>query len=249
MHKLNTLEINKVNRSHYGRGTDFKQDFVEYTGNICFIPTSDNCFIKCNKYLTGKDYTEEFLTFLRTEKYQSGVMASARIQPFCKKYNINIGCFDGTRINPRTIRRGIIALKIQNKRSPLIWTTNDNSFNQALKELKLNFEVVDSVISDKHVIFLMKYEYEPKKVQSPSTNINVYDLETLNKTRAVPYANGIFKLSKISGKYNRDKSEKENQNCLIDCIVFKGTDFIKKMLDHNLSFKGESKKVNNKVFQ
>ena len=31
-------------------------------------------------------------------------MTSARNQPFCRKYNINIGCLDGKRINPRNIR-------------------------------------------------------------------------------------------------------------------------------------------------
>ena len=30
-------------------------------------------------------------------------MMSARIQPFCRKYNNKIGCFDGTRVNPPNI--------------------------------------------------------------------------------------------------------------------------------------------------
>ena len=34
----------------------------------------------------------EFLTFIRTDQKRSTVMTSARIQPFCRKYNINIGC-------------------------------------------------------------------------------------------------------------------------------------------------------------
>ena len=67
LHKLNTHEFNKVNRSQYGRGIDFKQDIVEYIGNKCCVPTSGNCFIECIIFLTGKDYTEEFLTFIRTK--------------------------------------------------------------------------------------------------------------------------------------------------------------------------------------
>ena len=43
-----------------------------------------------------------------------------------------------------------------------------------------------------------------KKVKSPLTNIVVYDLETFNKIRAVPYCSCIYKLNKISGKYHRD---------------------------------------------
>ena len=67
LYKLNTHEFNKVNRSQYGRGIDFKQDNVEYIGNYCYVPTSGNCFTECNIYLTGKEYTEEFLTFIRTK--------------------------------------------------------------------------------------------------------------------------------------------------------------------------------------
>ena len=61
-------------------------------------------FIKCIKYLTGKDYTEEFLTFIRTEEKRSNVMTSARFQPFSRKHNINKGYYDGYRICPRNIR-------------------------------------------------------------------------------------------------------------------------------------------------
>ena len=55
------------------------------------------CFIKCINYYTKKDYTEESVTFTRNEKNRSGVMTSARLQLFCRKYNINInhGFFNG----------------------------------------------------------------------------------------------------------------------------------------------------------
>ena len=92
LYKLNTPEFKKVNRSRYGRGTDFKQDIVEYIGNNCYIPTSGNCFIKCINYFIKKDYTEDFSTFIGTEQRRSNVMTSARVQPFCRKYSINIGC-------------------------------------------------------------------------------------------------------------------------------------------------------------
>ena len=59
VYKLITTQFARVNRSQYGRGTDFKQDIVEYIGNNCYSPTSGNCFIKCNKYFTKKDYTED----------------------------------------------------------------------------------------------------------------------------------------------------------------------------------------------
>ena len=251
VYKLNTPQFNVVRQSAYGRSTNYMLKIVEYHGQNCYIPTSGMCFIKCINYFTKKDYTEEFLTFIRSEQRRSNVMTSDRIQPFCKKYNINIGCFDGTRISPRNITERNTALKIHNIHFCLIWISDDDiSFNQVIEnELKPNFKVVDNVISDKHVKSFIKYEYNPKKVKSPLTNIVVYDLETFNKIRAVPYCSCIYKLSKISGKYHRDISEQEYQKCLNDCVVFKGTDCINEMLDHVLSFKGEPKKVKNKIVE
>ena len=206
LYKLNTPEFKKVNRSQYGRGTDFKQDIVEYIGNNCYIPTSGNCFIKCINYFTKKDYTEEFLTFIRTEQRRSNVMTAARIQPFCRNHNIVIGCYDGFRVCPRNIAQRNIALKIHNNHFCLIWKSNGVSFEKAIKELKDNFRVVDNVISDKHVKSFIKYEYKPKKVQSQLTNVVVYDIETFSTIKCIPYANCIYRLSKISGKYYRDIS-------------------------------------------
>ena len=226
LYKLNTPEYKKVNRSQYGKGTDFKQDIVEYIGNNCYIPTSGNCFIKCINYFTKKDYTEEFLTFIRTEQRRSNVMTSARVQPFCRKHNINIGCYDGIRVCPRNITQRHIALKIHNNHFCLIWKSDGVSFDKAIKELKDNFKVIDNVISDKHDKSYIKYEYKPKKVQSQLTNMIVYDIETFSTIKCVPCANCIYRLSKISGKYYRDISEKEYQICLNDCIVYKGLDNI-----------------------
>ena len=88
MYKLNTPEIKNGNRSQYGKGTDFRQDIVEYHGQSCYIPLSGMCFIKCINYVTNKDYTEQFLVFIRTEQRRSNVMTSARIPRFCRKCNI-----------------------------------------------------------------------------------------------------------------------------------------------------------------
>ena len=91
-------------------------------------------------------------------------MTSARIQPFCRKYNINIGCFDGTRTNPRNIAQSDTGLKLHNNHFCLIWKSNDISLNQVIEdELMPNFKVVDNVISDKHVESFIKYDYKPKK--------------------------------------------------------------------------------------
>ena len=198
---------------------------------------------------TKKDYTEEFLTFIRTEQRRSNVMTAARIQPFCRKHNINIGCYDGFIVCPRNITQRYIALKMHNNHFCLIWKSNGVSFDRAIKELKDNFRVVDIVFSDKHVKSYIKYEYKPKKVQSQITNMIFYDIETFSTIKCVPYANCFYRISKISGKYYRDISEKECQKCLNDCFVLKGLDNINKLLDYVLQYKGEPKRIDNRIFK
>ena len=126
-------------------------------GNNCYIPTSGNCFIKCINFFTKKDYTDDFLTIIRTEQRRSNVMTSARLQPFCRKY-INIGYYDGFRVNPRSITQRDIALQIHKNHFSLIWKSNGISYDKIIKELKDNLNVTDNVISDKHVKSFIKYE-------------------------------------------------------------------------------------------
>ena len=70
----------------------------------------------------------------------------------------------------------------------------------------------------------IKYEHKPKKAQSQLNNMIVYVLETFDSDKAVPYATCLDKLRKISGKYNRDITQREYEKCRKDCIVFKRTD-------------------------
>ena len=148
-------------------------------------------FIKYNNYFIIKHYAEQFRDFIRKEKYRSEALTSARIEPFCKKYDVNMACFDGTRISPRKITQRNVSLFKYNNHLCLFWKSITNSFNQETEELKLNFKIVDNVVSDKHVKNFIKYESKPKKVQSPLTIIDVYDLETYNIIGAVCYCSCI----------------------------------------------------------
>ena len=75
----------------------------------------------------------------------------------------------------------------------------------------------------------------------------VYDKETFNTIKCVPYSNCIYRLCKISGKCNRDIPEKEYQKCRKGCIVFKGLDNINGMLDYVSQSKGSRKKLIKKI--
>ena len=136
--------------------------------------------------MAGIEHKKEFLTLCRTEQRRSNVMTSARIQSFCKKHNNNIGCFDGFRVCPRKITEKNTALFMYKNLFHLNWKCQGVSFNKATEELKIDFKIVDNVISDKHVKTFVKYEYKPKKFQSQLINMIVHDMETFNTDRVVP---------------------------------------------------------------
>ena len=69
-------------------------------------------------------------------------MTSARIQPFGREYNINIGYYDGFRVYPRSITHRDIALKIHENHFYLMWKSNGIRYDKAIKELKDNFKVM-----------------------------------------------------------------------------------------------------------
>ena len=145
-------------------------------------------------------------------------MTAARIQPFCKNQNINIGCYDGFRVCPRSITVRNRALYMYKNHFFLVSKSTFISFNEAIQELKLNFKVVDNIRSDEHVRSFIKYEYKPNKVQFQLTNLIVYDLETFNTNGAVPYTFGLYKLSKILGDYFRDITQREFEKCRDDLL-------------------------------
>ena len=114
IYKLNTPQFNKVNRSQYGNGCSFDKIIIEYRGNNCYIPTKGYCFVKCIKYLTGQDYKQENLDFIRNESRRSNIMTMARIQPFCRANNINLGYYNNDRVIPRSVTNRDSALFLFN---------------------------------------------------------------------------------------------------------------------------------------
>ena len=71
-------------------------------------------------------------------------MTKARIQPLCRANNINLGYFDGERVFPRSVTDRNNAFFLYNNHFCLIWRSERVSFNQAIKELKDNFKIVDN---------------------------------------------------------------------------------------------------------
>ena len=249
IYKVDTPQFNKVNRSQYGNRCDFKHEIIEYRGINWFIPTKGYCFIKCINFLTSQDYKAKYLEFVRNEKRRSNIMTKARIQPFCNKNNINLGYYNDDRVFPRTVTNRDSALYLYNNHFCLIWKSQGKSFKDAIQELKDNFKIVDSYITEENVNAYFKNEFTPKKIESHLTNFIVHDLETHNANRARPYNMTFYRLSKIAGRYSRDPTPEELQKSIDDTIAFSGDNCINNALDYLLKFKGEERKVNNKIVE
>ena len=164
IYKINTPQFIKVNRSQYGNGCDFKHEIIEYQGNNCFIPTKGYCFVKCINYLTGQDYKQGYLDFIRNEKRRSNVMTMARIQPCLRKMGIDLGYYNGERIFLRSVTDRNKALFLYYNHYCLIWKSQGVGFNQAVQELKINFKMIDNYITEENVNSPFKYEFIPKKL-------------------------------------------------------------------------------------
>ena len=249
IYKIDTPQFNKVNRSQYGNGCSFDRIILEYLGNNCYIPTKGYCFVKCVNFITGEDYKDIYLDFIRNESRRSNIMTKARIQPFCKANKINLGYYNDERIFPRSVTNRDSALYLFNNHFCVIWKTEDVCLKEAAKEVKDNFKIVDNYISDENVNSHFKYEFKPKKIESHLTNFIVYDIETYSTDRARPYNMTFYRLSKIAGRYNRDPTKEELQKSIDDAIAFMGDDCINNALDYCLKLKGEERKVNNKIVE
>ena len=242
IYKLDTPQFNEVSRSQYGNGCDFKHEIIEYRGNNCFIPSNEYCFVNTINFLTGQDFKQQYLDFIRSEQRRSNIMTRARIQPFCRANNINLGYFDGERVVPRSVTDRNTALYLYNNHVCLIWKSDGVSFIRAIKELKDNFETVDNYITEENVKSHFKYEIVPKKIESHLANFIVYNLETHNTDRARPYVFCFYRLSKLAGRYNRDLTSDEREKCKMDTIAFDGDNCVEKALDFCLKLKGQEYK-------
>ena len=142
--------------------------------------------------MTGENYKQEYLDFIRNEKRRCNIMTLARIQPCRRKLGFDLGYFNGDRVFPRRVTNRDSALYLYKNHFCLIWKSQKISFNQAIREMKDNFKIVDNYISEENVNSHFKYEFIQKKIESHLTNLIVYDLETHITDRARPYVFCFF---------------------------------------------------------
>ena len=131
----------------------------------------------------------------------------------------------------------------------LFWKSEGVSFEDAIKELKNNFRLVDNYLTEENFNSHFKYEFTPKKIESKLTNCFVYDLETHNTDRARPYNLTFYRLSKIAGRYEPDPTQEELKKSIDDTIAFSGDNCIGNSLGFCLKVNGNERKVKKKFVE
>ena len=86
-----TMIFNQIKRSNYGQGCDAFNNILEYEGKFCYIATGNACFRMCLEFFYKKDISKEYKEFILDSHRCKNIMTSAKIQPFCRKNNINLG--------------------------------------------------------------------------------------------------------------------------------------------------------------
>ena len=90
----------------------------------------------------------------------------------------------------------------------------------------------------------------PRKIDSLLTNCIVYDLETHITHRARPYNMTFYRLSKVAVKNDCENlTPYEYEKCKKDTLVLEDDDCITKSSDFCLKFKGEKRKIKNKIVE
>ena len=93
-------------------------------------------------------------------------MATARIQTFCRNYNINNGYYDNITVYPRFIAERVEFFYLYKIKFCLNWKSEGVGCQKATEELKAGFKFFDYQICGKLVKVLIKYEYIPKRENS-----------------------------------------------------------------------------------
>ena len=77
----------------------------------------------------------------------------------------------------------------------------------------------------------------------------MYNLETHKTDGAKIYVFCYYRLSDLAGRYNRDLTSYETDECNKDTLAFDFDNCVSKVLEFCLKLKGEKRKVKNKIVQ
>ena len=83
-----------LNQIKCSNGCDAFKNFLEYEGQLCYIPTGNACFRKCLEYIYKRDFSNEYKELILSSDGCKNIMTLAKVQPFFRKYNLDIGVYN-----------------------------------------------------------------------------------------------------------------------------------------------------------
>ena len=189
------------------------------------------------------------LECIRKEKRRLFIITKARIHPFCRASNINLGYYDGTGVFPRSVTDKNNAMFLHSNHFCLVWKSENVIFNKAIKELKGNFKIADQYITEENVKSRFEEIYTLKKLNIIWLIFFVNDLETHETDRARPYVFCFYRLSNLAKKYNHDLTPYQLEKFKKVTIAFDGDNCVTNALDFCLKLKREERKLKNKLVE
>ena len=70
---------------------DAFDNILEQKGHLCYIPTGNVCLRKFLEFIYKRDFSKEYKEFVLDSDRCKNIMTSAKIKPFCRKHNFNLG--------------------------------------------------------------------------------------------------------------------------------------------------------------
>ena len=179
-------------------------NFLNYKGENCYIPSGNGCFLKCINYIFKKEFSTEYFEFIKTYKRRTIVMTRCRIPEFCKRYKIDIGIYNlnSERILPWTVKKKNICVYIHKNHYCVIWKKNrkDSSLN-GVNEIEKNFKYVKNKINENNLKKRIRYRFPKHEPIDQLENVFVFDLEThIDQEFAEPYAAGLYDVNRLRDK-------------------------------------------------
>ncbi|ESP02035.1 hypothetical protein LOTGIDRAFT_157165 [Lottia gigantea] len=248
----------EIKRSKNGSGVSLLNKIKEYIGINCYIPSDGCCFVKCVNYVLNKDYTREFQDFINSfqKSNRKGVMTSARICEFNKKFNTNFQIYMPKHrlFQPKKVTEELDWVFYLHKEHFCLIRRNNKALD--IKEIEDNYdENVWRTCEDDNAatqVSLLKLNVFPT---IPDYCLYAWDCKTYcekETNKAIPYCCTLVNLEKLRKRlddynnYLRDLSDfnetldfkpsdpisEEFYNKLMTNIVeiFVGTDCIDQML-------------------
>ena len=152
--------LNQIKRSIYGKVCDASNNILEHKGQLCYIPNGNTYFRKCLEYIYERSFSNEYKEFLIDSHRCKNIMTSAKIQPFSRKYNINLGVYKKNNDQLlKTITEERMCLHIHDNRFCIIWKTNQSTFPDAIEERENNFKYEETHINDNRLQQVVEYKF------------------------------------------------------------------------------------------